>query len=96
MTKLAAPADVIAEGSVLWDVIRQFHELGLHRAGIPHAVACKCLSTETAFHVAGEAVQILAGNGLSREYPIEKIFRDARASMIEAWTLTTIPIWCNS
>jgi alkylation response protein AidB-like acyl-CoA dehydrogenase len=25
----------------------------------------------------------LRGNGLSREYPIEKLMRDARASMIE-------------
>ena len=48
-----------------------------------HAVACKCLSTESAFQVASEAIQILGGNGLSREYPIEKMFRDARASMIE-------------
>lgn len=48
-----------------------------------HAVACKCLSTETAFQVASEAVQIFGGNGLIKEYPIEKIFRDARASMIE-------------
>jgi alkylation response protein AidB-like acyl-CoA dehydrogenase len=49
----------------------------------PHAVACKCLSTETAFQVASEAIQIFGGNGLSREYPIEKMLRDARASMIE-------------
>jgi len=48
-----------------------------------HAVACKCFSTETAFQVASEAIQILGGNGLSKEYPIEKMFRDARASMIE-------------
>jgi alkylation response protein AidB-like acyl-CoA dehydrogenase len=33
--------------------------------------------------VASEAIQIFGGNGLTREYPIEKIFRDARASMIE-------------
>jgi alkylation response protein AidB-like acyl-CoA dehydrogenase len=33
--------------------------------------------------VASEAVQIFGGYGLSREYPIEKMFRDARASMIE-------------
>jgi alkylation response protein AidB-like acyl-CoA dehydrogenase len=48
-----------------------------------HAVACKCLSTETAFQVASEAIQIHGGNGLTREYTIEKMFRDARASMIE-------------
>jgi alkylation response protein AidB-like acyl-CoA dehydrogenase len=49
----------------------------------PHAVASKVLSTEYAFKVASEAVQIFGGYGLSREYPIEKMFRDARASMIE-------------
>jgi len=48
-----------------------------------HAVAAKCLSTETATMVAGQALQIFGGNGLTRDYPIEKMFRDARASMIE-------------
>jgi alkylation response protein AidB-like acyl-CoA dehydrogenase len=49
----------------------------------PHAVACKIFCTETATEVASEAIQILGGNGLSREYPVEKMFRDARAGMIE-------------
>ena len=35
------------------------------------------------FEVASGALQIFGGNGLSREYPIEKLLRDARASMIE-------------
>jgi len=48
-----------------------------------HAVAAKCLSTETATFVASEAMQIFGGYGLAKEYPIEKMFRDARASMIE-------------
>ncbi|MBP1686491.1 MAG: acyl-CoA dehydrogenase [Deltaproteobacteria bacterium] len=50
---------------------------------IQYSVASKVFCTNTAFEVASEAVQIFGGNGLSREYPIEKIFRDARASMIE-------------
>lgn len=49
----------------------------------PHAVAAKVLATECAFKVASEAIQIFGGYGLSREYPVEKMFRDARASMIE-------------
>jgi len=57
-----------------------------------HAVACKCLSTETAFQVASEAIQIFGGNGLSKDYPIEKIFRDARASMIEDGVNETLSI----
>jgi alkylation response protein AidB-like acyl-CoA dehydrogenase len=47
------------------------------------AIASKVTSTETAFEVASAAVQILGGNGLTREYPVEKLLRDARASMIE-------------
>ncbi|RJP18018.1 MAG: acyl-CoA dehydrogenase [Candidatus Abyssobacteria bacterium SURF_5] len=50
---------------------------------LQHAIAGKVLCTETAFHVASEAITIFGGNGLSKEYVIEKMFRDARASMIE-------------
>ncbi len=53
---------------------------------LAHAVSAKALSTETAFKVASEAVQIHGGNGLSKEYVVEKIMRDARASMIEDGT----------
>jgi alkylation response protein AidB-like acyl-CoA dehydrogenase len=50
---------------------------------LQYAVASKVTATSTAFEVASAAVQIFGGNGLSREYPIEKMLRDARASMIE-------------
>lgn len=50
---------------------------------LEYAIATKVTSTQTAFEVASEALQIYGGNGTSREYPIEKIFRDARSSMIE-------------
>jgi len=33
--------------------------------------------------VASDALQLCGGNGLSREYPVAKLMRDARASMIE-------------
>jgi len=46
------------------------------------AIASKTYCTRVAFDVASEAVQIFGSNGLSREYPIEKILRDARTSMI--------------
>jgi alkylation response protein AidB-like acyl-CoA dehydrogenase len=61
--------------------------VGLYNASSPplvhYSIAAKVLSTNTAFEVASDAVQIYGGNGLSREYPIEKLLRDARASMIE-------------
>jgi len=48
-----------------------------------HGMALKVVATETAFKVASEAIQIFGGIGLTKEYIIEKIFRDARLSMIE-------------
>jgi alkylation response protein AidB-like acyl-CoA dehydrogenase len=50
---------------------------------IQYSIASKVFATNTAFETASAALQIFGGNGLSREYPIEKILRDARASMIE-------------
>jgi len=49
---------------------------------LAHAAAAKIESTKTAFDVATETVQIHGGNGLSREYLAEKLFRDARAGLI--------------
>ncbi len=48
-----------------------------------YSIASKTFCTHTAFDVASDALQIFGGNGLTKEYPIEKIMRDARASMIE-------------
>jgi acyl-CoA dehydrogenase len=50
---------------------------------VQYAIASKVTSTQTALEVANEAIQILGGNGLSQEYPVEKLMRDARASLIE-------------
>ncbi|HEV2364409.1 MAG TPA: acyl-CoA dehydrogenase family protein [Caulobacteraceae bacterium] len=47
------------------------------------AIASKVTSTQAAFDVASDALQIFGGSGISRDCPIEKIFRDARISMIE-------------
>jgi alkylation response protein AidB-like acyl-CoA dehydrogenase len=55
-------------------------------AGTPqlhYSIAAKVFCTSAAFEVAGDALQIFGGCGLSREYPIEKLLRDARASLIE-------------
>ncbi len=43
----------------------------------------KTFCTRTAFDVASDAIQLFGGNGLTREYPIEEVLGDARASMIE-------------
>ncbi len=50
---------------------------------IQYSIASKVFCTETAFRCASEGIQILGGNGLSKEYIMEKLFRDTRASLIE-------------
>jgi acyl-CoA dehydrogenase len=50
----------------------------------PYATAsAKVTVTEECMKVASEALQLFGGAGTSREYPIEKIFRDARSALIE-------------
>jgi acyl-CoA dehydrogenase len=39
--------------------------------------------TQAAFEVANRALQLFGGNGLNKEFLIEKLFRDARAALIE-------------
>lgn len=51
-----------------------------------YSLAAKTRCTQMCFEVAHEAVQILGGNGLTEEYLTEKLFRDARASLIEDGT----------
>ncbi|MEW6347538.1 MAG: acyl-CoA dehydrogenase family protein [Thermodesulfobacteriota bacterium] len=61
--------------------------LARHNAANPpgsamHAQSSKVYCTEAAFRVASDAMQILGAYGLSKEFPVEKMFRDARSGMI--------------
>ena len=53
---------------------------------LEHAIAAKVHCTEAALEVASDAIQILGGYGLTKEFPVEKFYRDARASLIEDGT----------
>lgn len=46
------------------------------------SMAAKVNATQSAFEVASEALQVFGGNGLSKEYPMEKLLRDARSALI--------------
>jgi acyl-CoA dehydrogenase len=39
---------------------------------------CKLVAGETAVRVTEQAIQILGGNGYTREYPVERWHRDAK------------------
>ena len=62
------------------------------------AMASKITGTQAAFEVASDALQIFGGAGIRRDRPAEKIFRDARLSMIEdgatkSWPSTVAGSW---
>ena len=45
-------------------------------------MVAKTTATEMAFQNAHEAVQIFGASGITKEYLVEKLFRDARMSLI--------------
>jgi alkylation response protein AidB-like acyl-CoA dehydrogenase len=57
----------------------------LRDAGKPfltEAAICKIFSSEVAERVSSLAVNLLGGNGFVKEYPVEKLFRDAKIGQI--------------
>ena len=42
----------------------------------------KCTATDTAMKVTTDAVQVFGGNGYTKEYPVEKLMRDAKLMQI--------------
>jgi alkylation response protein AidB-like acyl-CoA dehydrogenase len=51
-------------------------------AALQGSICAKVTATQTAFEVASDALQIFGGNGMTREYPMEKLLRDSRAMLI--------------
>ncbi len=61
------------------------HAARLKDAGRPYrrqASVAKLTATDAAMRVATDAVQVLGGNGYTREYPVERLFRDAKVTQI--------------
>jgi|YNPBryantNP2012_1023418.scaffolds.fasta_scaffold05035_4 alkylation response protein AidB-like acyl-CoA dehydrogenase len=46
------------------------------------ASIAKCFASDTAMRVTTDAVQVLGGYGYTREYPVERMMRDAKATQI--------------
>lgn len=77
----------IADMEIQTETARQMvaHALHLMDAGLPFAkesAIAKCYASDIAMQVASEAIQIFGGYGYSREYPVEKLLRDAKICQI--------------
>ena len=61
------------------------HAARLKDAGRPfsrQASIAKMTASDVAMRVTTDAVQVLGGNGYTREYPVERLFRDAKVTQI--------------
>ena len=77
----------IADMEIRTEASRQLvaHAIRLADAGLPYSkesAAAKCFAGDSVVQTALDAVQILGGYGYSREYPVEKLLRDAKIFQI--------------
>jgi alkylation response protein AidB-like acyl-CoA dehydrogenase len=54
----------------------------LHRPFLTEAAMCKIFSSEVAEHASSLAVQLYGGYGYTKDYPVEKLYRDAKIGQI--------------
>ena len=78
---------MMADMDMMIEAARQtcIHCIQRKEAGLPYtreAAIAKCLSGDVATKCADNAIQILGGYGYSREYPVEKLWRDAKIFQI--------------
>ena len=74
---------MIADMEIKTETARQMvvHSLTLMDKGLPYnkeSAIAKCYAGDISVEVALDAIQILGGYGYSREYPVEKLLRDAK------------------
>lgn len=87
IASLQAIQFMLADMDILTETARQYtrHASALIDANKPiskAAAIAKCFAADAAMKVTTDAVQILAGYGYSREYPVEKLMRDAKIFQI--------------
>ena len=77
----------IADMEIKTETARQMvaHAITLMEKGLPvtkESAIAKCYAGDVAVDVALETIQIMGGYGYSREYPVEKLLRDAKIFQI--------------
>jgi len=73
-----------------------YYNMNITPPDAKYSIASKVYCTQAAFEITSDAVQLFGGYGLSRELPVEKLFRDARAGMIEDGSNDSLSITIGS
>ncbi len=72
-----------ARSLVINYVNKYYEQIALGKRNFTREAAiCKCFAGDVAVQVCLDAIQILGGYGYSREYPVEKLLRDAKIMQI--------------
>lgn len=87
IAKLQAIQFKIADMEIRTEASRQLvaHAIRLADLGLPfgkESAAAKCFAGDSVMQTAIDAVQVLGGYGYSREFPVEKLMRDAKIFQI--------------
>jgi alkylation response protein AidB-like acyl-CoA dehydrogenase len=71
--------EIEAARALVWRAARR------KQAGLPHTIEgaqAKLFASRVARHWTGEAIQVLGGYGYTREFPVERFYRDAKVTEI--------------
>ncbi|WP_126428942.1 acyl-CoA dehydrogenase [Brevibacillus marinus] len=87
IAKQQAVAFKLADMATLAEAARLlvYHAAWLHGSGRPcgkEASMAKRFASDAAMKITTEAIQVLGGYGYTREYPVERLFRDAKVTQI--------------
>ena len=70
----------LADMAMRTEATRALLQKAAQEASLPLAAMAKVFASETAMWVSTQAVQIYGGYGYMRDYPVEKLMRDAKAT----------------
>ncbi|KNB50556.1 acyl-CoA dehydrogenase family protein [Streptomyces caatingaensis] len=74
--------DVAAARALLYDVVRDVEAGADIAERLRMSAMAKYFASQVAERTASRAVEVLGGNGFTREYPVERFYRDAKAGKI--------------
>ena len=79
---LADATAELAAARCLWESSMRLVATEPGRRASTFAAMAKLTATEAAMRITTDAVQVLGGNGLSKDYPLERMMRDVKAFQI--------------